>query len=61
MCCSLEYSRTCLRELDLFGAERAYGSGQTSQEVLGRGHDMDSNDTEAPVRLGSVSRAAYPV
>ncbi|CVK96096.1 uncharacterized protein FPRN_12148 [Fusarium proliferatum] len=56
-----EYSRTLPRELDLFRGQGAYDSGQTSQEVLGRGHDMDSDDTGAPIRLGSVTRTAYPV
>ncbi|VTT60462.1 unnamed protein product [Fusarium fujikuroi] len=54
-------SRTLPRELDLFRGQGAYDSGQTSQEVLGRGHDMDSDDTGAPIRLGSVTRTAYPV
>ncbi|KAL5588318.1 hypothetical protein FOBRF1_014846 [Fusarium oxysporum] len=55
-----EYSRTCPRELGLFRDQGAYHSGQTSQEVLGRGHDMDSDGTEAPIRLGSVTHTAYP-
>ncbi|KAF5248163.1 hypothetical protein FANTH_6093 [Fusarium anthophilum] len=54
-------SESDIEGLDLFRGQGAYDSGQTSQEVLGRGREMDSDDTEAPIRLGSVARTAYPV
>ncbi|KAF5604211.1 hypothetical protein FPCIR_960 [Fusarium pseudocircinatum] len=56
-----DHARTSPQELGLFRGQGAYDSEQTSQEVLARGNDMDSDGTETPIRLGSVTRTAYPV
>jgi hypothetical protein len=61
MHCSSVYSRTYRRELDLFQAEGAYDSGRTTAGVLGRGYYMDSDDKDAPIRLGFITPTAYLV
>ncbi|EWG52222.1 hypothetical protein FVEG_11015 [Fusarium verticillioides 7600] len=56
-----DHSRTYPQELGLLRGQGAYDSGQTSQEVLARGNGVDSDGIETPIRLGSVTRTAYPV